>query len=466
LTEEQFSLTGNDIDINIDQELSEQNAHIAYLIEKQRGLEQRMLDRGAERFRERVIKNRELGKETSNGAGKKLLAGSLNHMITAVEEFVEAAGSTRGPKHIALRIFKELGPEATAYLTAKGIRDTITASSSATRVSLKIASFMLDELRYRKFRVEHKKLFEWRLENFKKIKSSSYAHMKRSMDATVLFAGLDTEEYQLSERDRVLIGTKALDLFQESTKYVEIRRTGSVSRQSTTVQAAEATMEWINQCNDDLEWLSPVCLPTVIPPRPWSSSRDGGYWFPGLKGKFPLMRTLSGRGSLEDIDNVDMPTVYTAINAMQDTSWRINEEVLRVVEILKVRGCEEAGLPSYTDEPEPVKPLWMAEAAEGRTPEEVAQGKEWRRKAHQVHDRNHLRKCEAIRFSKVMVACKIMLAETDEQGQPLAVLFPLQHGLQRSCVSDPGLPATAGRRSLSWSAHVWKGLALGNTGGR
>ena len=39
--------------------------------------------------------------------------------------------------------------------------------------------------------------------------TSSYEHMKRSLDASMQFANVDVSEYKLTERERLLIGSKA-----------------------------------------------------------------------------------------------------------------------------------------------------------------------------------------------------------------------------------------------------------------
>ncbi len=269
----------------------------------------------------------------------------------------------------------------------------------------------MDELKYRKFHREAPHLFEWKLRQFN---TTSYDHMRKSMNATILSVGVDCSEFDLDQTQRVHVGSKALDIFVETTGYVEILKSaGKKSRKTLVVPTAE-TMAWVEKCSESLKFMSPVFMPTLIPPKPWSNTRDGGYWF-ALAGFFPLMRTEM-KAQLQDLDTTEMPEVFAAINTLQETAWRINERVFEVIERMKLLGRTEAGIPSYTDEPIPPKPEDIAENEEAR--------KQWRRRAHKTHERNHVRKIKAIAFTKTISTANMMLKETDGEGNPLPFWFP------------------------------------------
>src|SRR5436190_671379 len=69
---------------------------------------------------------------------------------------------------------------------------------------------------------------------------------------------------------------------------------------------------------------SPVYMPMVVPPRPFTSySADGGYLKLPLK---PLKRKLFGRAQ-QYFEKADMSNVLSALNALQNTDYRINKAV-------------------------------------------------------------------------------------------------------------------------------------------
>jgi DNA-directed RNA polymerase len=72
--------------------------------------------------------------------------------------------------------------------------------------------------------------------------------------------------------------------------------------------------------------MCPVNLPMVVPPLPWGAGQRGGYRF-GLYGKYSFARCTS-KAHRKAIEALDMPVVYRAVNALQETAWRMNPKVL------------------------------------------------------------------------------------------------------------------------------------------
>jgi DNA-directed RNA polymerase, mitochondrial len=408
---------------------------IETLFARQMAFEARAIDSGVKRFRESIARNAEKHQESVSFAGQRLLKESLEPAASALQAFIDASQGKVGRQHLAVRIIRELGAYETAYLTGKCILDHVSVKVPASKLVLKIAGYLLDELRYRKFQSHRPEcgeverlldngkttkcvegcaagLFAWKMQMFN---TSSYSHMKRSLDASMYFTKIDVSDYDFSEPHRMLIGTKCLDIFQEATHYVEVQRVTLRNKRQTYVVATDATLEWIKRCNGALQFTTPVFLPTLTPPRPWSNTRDGGYWF-SLARRCTLMRT-DGRHQLQDLDNVEMPKVYEAINALQETSWLINEPVLNVIDTMKNWGNAAAGLPSYEDEPLPKRP----EDIETNLPAR----KTWRKAAHLIHERNHVRRGHALKLAKTLSTARLLLRERDDStGLPLPFYFP------------------------------------------
>ena len=410
---------------------TEQQYHLE-LIQKQQAFEESMLDRGAKRFREKLQAARKAGRETTTeGPGKSLLHASLLPVSEAFSAFVERTTGKAGRQNVATRFLAELGPEVAAFLTAKAILSSLSKRTRVSRAALNIAGLMVDELRYRRFHEDAPELFNWKLRNFN---TTSYTHMKRSMDAALSFAQMEYPEYDLTAAERLHLGMASLNIFLKTTPFIEVYRVNTKRKKEAYLVPTEETQGWIRACEQRMEFLSPVILPCLIPPKPWSSSRDGGYWF-GLHGSFTFMRVRSLRGleldrtekkmdrpwkqkhqQEEELDNLEMPQVYEAVNRMQDTAWAVNEPVLEVIERLKVLGREEAGVPSYTEEPLPAKPHDIDTNPEAR--------KEWRNKASAVHERNYVRRSKAIAFGKILSTAKTLLGQKDSFGNSLPFYFP------------------------------------------
>jgi len=75
---------------------------------------------------------------------------------------------------------------------------------------------------------------------------------------------------------------------------------------------------------------SPIYLPCLVPPRPWTSLAEdgtgGGYHSLALRRRVSVMRTERGP-YLEDLSHTDLSAVLAALNTVQATAWRINRPV-------------------------------------------------------------------------------------------------------------------------------------------
>ncbi|PGG95634.1 hypothetical protein AJ80_09929 [Polytolypa hystricis UAMH7299] len=73
-------------------------------------------------------------------------------------------------------------------------------------------------------------------------------------------------------------------------------------------------------------------LPMVCPPRPWTSSRAGGF----LEQTFPVLRAKLGDRSQRDYVDLaagrgDLEQVFAGLNVLGKTGWKVNEAVYNVM---------------------------------------------------------------------------------------------------------------------------------------
>lgn len=96
--------------------------------------------------------------------------------------------------------------------------------------------------------------------------------------------------------------------------------------------------------------------PMIVKPEPWTSYMDGGYCGE-LKKYYNLLR-LHGMNTfffdsyLERLNETDITPVMRAVNAVQETPWVINKEVLAVAHKIMDNGEALAGIPRRKPLPE------------------------------------------------------------------------------------------------------------------
>lgn len=382
----------------------------AAMLARQEAFEDDSMGRGRDRFKSKLRKAREAGALSSVGAGQRLLVHGLEPLEKGIQDFVDACGHSPGPRPQSLKWIEAVGVDVTAYMTLKVVLDQIEAPRSLQKVALGITELLLDELRYRRFREQAPALFTYKLASFN---TGSYAHMARSLNASMSFAGINQDDLKLNTAQRVHVGVQLLNILIDTTQLVElvtettkvIRSKRVQMRDKFRVRATADTILWLSRKNAAMELLAPVVLPMVVPPLQWAKGQRGGYRY-AMRNRFPLARGVGSGGVREHdtkVENTEMPEVFAAVNALQNTAWTINPFVLGTMAAVYESGGGLAGIASLENEEMPVKPDDIAENEESR--------RIWRKAAHDVRKRNVQRGVKALEFIRVYDTARLMAKE-------------------------------------------------------
>jgi DNA-directed RNA polymerase len=412
------------------------------LIDRQQELEDHMLGMGALRFKRNVSRAMERGEATTAGAGVKLLREAIEPVEKGIQALLDGTGS-RGPKHLAVRWLGKMDPATAAYITARAVIDGIHAITPLRVVATEIAGTLLDELRYRRLQKARPALFRYKME---RLPGTNYKHNKAVLDQTLRWASqhskdgddlLDVSDLVMTEQHRLLVGSKLIDIFASTTGLVTVvsqtktlpggRKASKRKRlkQELYLTATPATKDWMNTRNDVLEMLTPVNLPMLIPPRPWSHEQRGGYLF-GLRNKYDFVRGAS-KAQRQAIADAEIPLVYEALNTIQETAWKLNRAVFELVEEILAGGRVIGNLPmsDIVREPLPAKPVDIATNEEAR--------RRYRKDARAIHEKNHARMIRTLGVSKTLLAAR-QVVEEDRIYFPCSLdfrgrIYPLTHYL-------------------------------------
>ncbi|GBG55184.1 hypothetical protein SPFL3102_03554 [Sporomusaceae bacterium FL31] len=178
--------------------------------------------------------------------------------------------------------------------------------------------------------------------------------------------------YSWDTTSRAALGAKLIELTIEGSGYFELKH--GVGAKGDAIAEIHAT-QWLIEAWQDNEARAIMrayrTCPTIIPPAPWTTVFEGGY-YGDLRGRQPLLRAeaLKGQGSiniynreyLAKISQLDLKEVREAVNRCQETPWKINKEVLEVVKEIIARGGDFAGIARQT--PIPLLPELMGEYTE------------------------------------------------------------------------------------------------------
>jgi DNA-directed RNA polymerase len=165
-----------------------------------------------------------------------------------------------------------------------------------------------------------------------------------------------------------------------------------------TVRLSDEAADALMKAGAATSLLRPVFMPTLIPPKPWTSMRSGGYWRPGRMAR--LMLKGGGTNGIKHADAETMPRMFEALNALQSTAYRVNEKVLRVVEHMRRHNIADAGLPPSQLLPIPPRPHDIDTNEDSRNA--------WRKEARRIHGANSRTRSASLATDKVVAVAQDM----------------------------------------------------------
>ncbi len=385
-----------------------------YQRQRQCELEQEMQGLGAKRFWEGITRAKEGRQESTTPYGQQLAQHSVMPLAEAIDAFLAETEKKRGMRPVAYRYLMQVESKVAAFITVKTALDCITVRRTLQKTAVAVASGIEDEARFRHFEGTNKPLWGKVSRDLAR-RTKNEQHKRRVLIHAMNKAAKKQTELEWQEwgqTDKYHLGVKLLDLLAASTKMIRMVTLGQGKRTSSTVvEATEETLAWIEGKNNRCELLSPVFLPTIIPPKPWTNPYNGGYHTKAVR-PMRMVKTRNLHYLEELYHQVDeMPVVYQAINAVQNTPWRVNEAILVVMQQIWDEGLDLAAVPSREDLPLPPKPHDIAENKEARV--------EWKRKASKVHEANIKLRSKRLQMAKILYMAEKFKDES-------AIYFPHQ----------------------------------------
>lgn len=323
-------------------------------MDAQLALEADMFRASAEKLRAEIAKAKSRDAEDDTPYSSRLMVAKVEAVAKGVAEFMApfmAGKPTR--KAIAIKFLRLLEPEVAAALALKGVLAGVTKRRTLQRCSIVIGRMVEDELMWRAF--VQKAPEEAGITATKIAASGSYRHRRRVAGVMATRAGV--ERVEMTDTERLNVGAKLLEIVIETTGIVELKDAGDGTARSERmyyVVPKPETLDWIERFTGWYAAVSPEWWPTIVPPKPWTGPTTGGYY---TRIPRPLALVKNARKAyLADLEHVDMPDVYAAVNAVQETAYKVDDWVLGVIETVWANDVKIAGLPKREADPLPSKP--------------------------------------------------------------------------------------------------------------
>lgn len=378
------------------------------MMEVQGELEARMASLGVERFRRQALETRQAGQATHNRSMQIVLDAVIVPTTAAILKFRDEAGAHRaGRRHTAVRFFAGIEAEALAFIAAKLLLDGIAQAQNVTRLAVRIGSTVEMEQRLAAFAHRDAKNFKGTV-NWLNGQTDHAEHRRKTLMRMLAEHGDDWDRW--SDRDRLLVGLKLIELVCQSSGLFEVHTNPRKRRQETTIEPTQRFRDWLATLDMQFELMAPEYLPCVVPPKDWTGLTGGGYHTDVFVNPLPLVKTRH-KAHRDALKKADLSFVMEQVNVVQRTAWSINSRVLEVAKSLIQMGVPVAGLPPMSDQPIPTKPADIETNEEARLA--------WRKAAAPVY-----------RFNRTIVSKRLLALKTvgvaEQFVQYPAVYFPHQ----------------------------------------
>jgi DNA-directed RNA polymerase len=318
------------------------------LYDRELHLEEQAILGGIQRYRKQL----ENGELVETQPGKVVYRSVIDDFAQAVDEFVvgvlEGGASRKAPAALLLAEV-EAQPMLAAAIAARRIINGLTkgGGEALTAMAIAIGGLIEESVQWETFTQEQPKLARALEKKISRMTTERYRraclrHIHRNRETNV-----KSEDW--TRKQKLDVGLKLIEIFEDTTKYIEVVR--GTGRAQTMVKPTDELLTALEDMHKRAELFAPMYMPMVVPPKEWTNAFDGGYIHSAIKRR-PLVRTR-GYDLLQDINTVHMPEVYSAVNTVQNTAWRVNYGVLSVLEQVLDEGHAIAGIPSSEPIPMP-----------------------------------------------------------------------------------------------------------------
>jgi DNA-directed RNA polymerase len=391
------------------------------LYEVQRGLEQESVELGIKRYRAALA-----GGLDSVQPGIALMKRTIGPVAKRIEAFAELNRQGRAGKNMALAFFLEqFDADVVAYIVVRKIISALAQRTPLGRLASAIGSTLEDAINFEKLRTEAPGLYKQLQRRIATRKDAGVRHFVMRRQAK--YAGIKTVEWEQGSRLR--LGLMLVEFVRESTDLIQTVKIARGAKDTPFyVIPTAGSAAFLEAAHNRCELLAPVNLPMVVQPKAWSTPFNGGY----LEQRSTLLK-VRNQEYLTELASADLSRLYPALNALQDTRWRINGGVFSTLKQVWDSGMTLGGLPSRDSLILPVSPQADFEVPkEARTEEQTARIKAWKSAANAVYAENM-----RLESKRVALAQRLWVAEKFAEFE--AIYFP--HALDWRGRAYP-IPAT------------------------
>lgn len=361
-----------------------------------------MMRRGVDRFNKAIEREQARGAASAVPGGRALISNmtmSLADLIIDELARLESGRVKRKPPE--LRSLKLLPAKDMAALAIKTALDACGLSKNQVgnqKLAHNIGSGVDAEWRTIQLKAQNKALYNGVVRQVAKRSSSQKQLM---LELTRAATERENIESPLNTQEKIRLGV----FLCEAMVSLGILDSNTVSRNKRRYKEyclSDEAFEVCTRTNELVSEMRPYLMPTLIPPKPWTDSRRGGYW-EDFRGSRLISRSNVGKQGFNLLSEDEVPGLFTPLNYLQAVPFTVNKKVLDVVTTMREGNVVRAGLPPAELEPFPTKPHDIDTNEEARRDYSIAK--------RAVHARNAQIKGSILAVEKTLMMAREMAPE-------------------------------------------------------
>jgi DNA-directed RNA polymerase len=449
------------------------------LWEQQVELEREMLVAGAHRVQDMIVTAREKEAMTRTAPLRSLMGAAIPVVIEGIEDYIASykrqLSRNGGASPLALPYLIALDHPLAAFVAVRTVLDRLTDQKTGLlNIASQIGRSLEHEEKIRKWEEANPKAF-WSLQRDLDRKNSTALHRRRvNIHEFNRLMRLPLNWQPWGDEVVLRLGLTLVDILVRYTKWFALIADPEFIRTSKheaplVLAPQPALLEWLGRKLEEEEVMHPIYTPTVVPPKRWRTTSDGGYHTPYVRTpkliRFKAHQETQRSKAHDEYAALDMPLVYQALDMLQEVPWRVNRRVLDVALAAWAQDRGLAGLPLTSERPLPPKPAGMVPNAKtGRDDFPTPQAeKEWKRAASKVYAFNMARLSNGRQTTRIIQVAQQYLDHTfyfphmlDFRGR----MYPIPNALQPQgndlarglLLFAKGEPITADNSGADWLA--------------
>lgn len=362
-------------------------------------LEREMVDGGRARAIGHIRHNEERGRAFDNPYAQAIYRRYVQPMADILTAYLGEV--KRGVQAQAKGVLREHDPLVLAYIT---VRHAISITSQAERLTfaalaMNIGRTVYGETILAKFESINPELYYTLVHDFERRMSKSERHR-----LTVFKMQAKQNEIALPQwgnAEVMGIGTLLLGVARDLGLVTVDQVVERGKKKRLLAGLHPEVMGIVDQITGFIGGASPMVLPCVEPPLPWTTPNEGGYHTTGMRRNAPS--AIRGRPYVEDSD---VPSwVLGCLNRLQRDEWRVNGRLLDIVDVVS-QHFDVGEVLAQAEFPKPDRPEWLTEdmKKEDMTEKQLADFANWRAEVREWHT---TRRVQGVKWGRYYEALRV-----------------------------------------------------------